>query len=388
MYHEFAPLQLLRLAGFALAWLGALFLLFGAFQAWGTEVLEWHAQRRLDGHFEQLVTGPTADHDDPLIAADDGRAAREVPGDRSVEARVAPPVKIALAQTTASAEPRLIRLPAGSNLLPPEGAPIARIDIPAIGVRKTIVQGISRPSLRAGPGHYPTTPMPGQPGNAAIAGHRTTHGSPFLDLDLLQPGDRIEVETFDGVFRYEVVGHRAPDGSEQGHLIVPPSVVSVLADHGDDRLTLTACHPRYSARERIIVTAVLIDEPLPGTGARVAAASASPSAMRAWREPAVLNGSSPIGDLDPATVGHVGHVEGVHSILDDPIEVLDESLGWRMEELDFAVLWAVVTAQVAFAGWVLGRVWRRRWVYPLAAPIGAVSLFVCFIHIDRLLPAY
>ena len=115
--------------------------------------------------------------------------------------------------------------------------------------------GVTVDQLKRGPGHYEETPLPGQAGNAAIAGHRTTYGAPFNRIDELEPGDEIVVTTVQGEFTYIV--------KEQ--LIVSPKQVEVLEDAGDNRLTLTACHPKYSARERIVVVSELAEdeEPLP-----------------------------------------------------------------------------------------------------------------------------
>src|SRR4029453_16638600 len=93
---------------------------------------------------------------------------------------------------------------------------------------------------------------PGEPGNAAIAGHRTTYGAPFLDIDNLQPGDQIVATTYAGRFVYQVTGT----------VVVSPSDTSVLDNTPDDRLTLTSCDPKYSAKNRIIVSAV-IDQAAP-----------------------------------------------------------------------------------------------------------------------------
>ena len=128
-----------------------------------------------------------------------------------------------------------------------DGDPVARLQIPAIAVDQVVVSGVFSDDLRHGPGHYPATPLPGEVGNAGIAGHRTTYGSPFGDLDKLQPGDEIIVTTTAGRFRYVVVGSK----------IVDPSDASVLAPSTDVRLTLTTCDPRYSTAHRLIVTAVL-----------------------------------------------------------------------------------------------------------------------------------
>ena len=111
--------------------------------------------------------------------------------------------------------------------------------------------------------------MPGNPGNAAIAGHRTTYGAPFHNIDQLAPGDEIIVTTLQGEFRYEVLPQptdEVDDSGEpvmRGNFIVAPSQVEVLDDFGDNRLTLTACHPKYSARQRIVVVAQLVEEPAP-----------------------------------------------------------------------------------------------------------------------------
>ena len=87
---------------------------------------------------------------------------------------------------------------------PAEGDAIAHLRIPAIGVDKIVVEGVQVADLKRGPGHYPDSPLPGQPGNAAIAGHRTTYGAPFNRLDELEQGDEILVTTVQGAFRYEV----------------------------------------------------------------------------------------------------------------------------------------------------------------------------------------
>ncbi len=366
--------------------LGGLFIAFAAFQLWGTGVLEWRAQRALDTEFDALLAGiETAD---PSSIALDTAAPTGVADGPGPVATV-DEVDVPLGDPSGAdlpVEPELVRVAADPGHLPPEGAPIARIDIPAIGVRKTIVQGVDRSTLRSGPGHYPTTPLPGQRGNVAIAGHRTTHGAPFLDLDRLQPGDHIDLETVDGVYRYEVQEHRAGDGTSLGHVIVDPSDVGVIADQGDNRLTLTACHPRYSARQRIIVTALLVDEPSPEP---VVVAEPRPTltsdpTITGTDAGAGTGSTEAAGPIEPVDVGQT-----VHAIIPDSDgDPIEESLGWRPEELDPTVLWAVVTALVAFAGWVAGRLWQRRWAYGLTAPVAAIPLFVCFVHLDRLLPAF
>jgi sortase A len=128
---------------------------------------------------------------------------------------------------------------------PLQGDAIARIEIPAIGVHEYVVEGTDTGDLRKGPGHYPETPLPGAPGTAAIAGHRTTYGAPFRNIDDLRRGQRIVVDMPDGRFIYRI----------ERTTIVDDQDLSVLDPVGYRRLMLSACHPLYSAAERVIVFA-------------------------------------------------------------------------------------------------------------------------------------
>ncbi len=128
---------------------------------------------------------------------------------------------------------------------PLEGDAIARLVIPAIGVSEYVVEGTDTADLRKGPGHYPETPLPGERGTAAIAGHRTTYGAPFWDVDKLEAGDEIVLETEQGVFDYVVTKTR----------IVAPTATEVTIPSEKPTLILTTCNPRFSARERLIVRA-------------------------------------------------------------------------------------------------------------------------------------
>lgn len=123
-----------------------------------------------------------------------------------------------------------------------------------------VVHGVSLDLLRAGPGHYPGSDRPGGAGNLAIAGHRTTYGAPFWSLDVLQDGDTIHVMDRQG--REWTYAYR-----EQA--IVRPQDVWVVHDDpletGTATITLTTCHPRGSARERLIAWGELIDEPIEST---------------------------------------------------------------------------------------------------------------------------
>ena len=128
-----------------------------------------------------------------------------------------------------------------------EGDPVGRLRAESIGLDEVIVHGTDGETLRNGPGHYPATPLPGARGTVAIAGHRTTYGAPFRRVDDLDKGDRIELRMPYGRFTYRVERLR----------IVQPTETSVTRRVAYDQLVLTACHPLYSAEQRIVVFARL-----------------------------------------------------------------------------------------------------------------------------------
>src|SRR5438105_7216947 len=136
---------------------------------------------------------------------------------------------------------------------PPErvqdGALVATISVPRLGLRDPVHQGVSAGALASGPGHYRSTAFPGAAGTVAFAGHRVTHTHPFLRINLLRRGDVIVVQTAWGAFRYRVYRER----------IVPATDVAVLRDVGFQQLVLTACHPPHTALKRYVVFARRID---------------------------------------------------------------------------------------------------------------------------------
>ena len=130
------------------------------------------------------------------------------------------------------------------------GDSLTRIVIPSIEVDVVVVEGTTASALRAGAGHYPDTPLPCEIGNVAIAGHRTTYGRPFHNVDQLGVGDEVVLETPIGTCTYEV---------SQEPFAVPPTALEVVANTPDEAtLTLTTCHPKGSARQRLIVKATLV----------------------------------------------------------------------------------------------------------------------------------
>lgn len=133
-----------------------------------------------------------------------------------------------------------------------QGEAIGRIVADSIDLDVALVYGTSDAALRSGPGWMEGSAWLGEPGNAVVSGHRTTYGSPFNRVDELEPGDRIEIRmpgSPDAV--YEV----------RDLFITSPQEVGVTAGTRGARLTLTSCHPKGYAHERIIVQAELVDGP-------------------------------------------------------------------------------------------------------------------------------
>jgi len=229
--------RLLAGIGKVLITLGLLILLFVAYQLWGTGLYTARAQNQLERDFEAA-----------LRRVDRGSVPASTTTAPTMPGR--PPTSVPVATTTLPAPP-----PA------PEGGAIAHLVIPKIGVDSYVVQGVDEADLRKGPGHYPVTPLPGQVGNAAIAGHRTTYGAPFGALDDLEAGDQIRVTTLQGSFEYRIYDK----------LVVAPDAFEVLEPDPNRpaTLTLTTCHPKYSAAQRLVVKAELVlaqgAEPLPSS---------------------------------------------------------------------------------------------------------------------------
>jgi sortase A len=128
-----------------------------------------------------------------------------------------------------------------------KGDAIGKIDLPAIDKSYYMVEGTDTDSLRKGPGHYEDTPLPGQRGTVGIAGHRTTNGAPFRNIDKLDRGDDIRIEMPYGTFLYKVERTKIVDDND----------LSVKDKVSFNRLILSACHPLYSAAQRIVVFARL-----------------------------------------------------------------------------------------------------------------------------------
>jgi sortase A len=131
------------------------------------------------------------------------------------------------------------------------GDSLTRIRIPALDVDVVVVEGITPSALRAGAGHYPQTALPCETGNVAIAGHRTTYGRPFGNLDQLKAGDTIDLITPVGACQYKI--SKAP-------FVTPPTALEVINPTPNKTITLTTCHPKGSAAQRLVVQATWVQD--------------------------------------------------------------------------------------------------------------------------------
>ena len=135
---------------------------------------------------------------------------------------------------------------------PETGEPFAFIDIAKLGIEDLVIyEGVDRQTLKSGPGHMESTPLPGQPGNSVLSGHRTTYGRPFFDFDRLEIGDEIAVESGVGTHVYVV----------REIEIVLPTDVWVTDPRPGGWLTLTTCNPKFSARQRLVLWAEMVSGP-------------------------------------------------------------------------------------------------------------------------------
>jgi sortase A len=225
-----------------------------------------------------------------------------------------------------------------------DGDVVGLISIPKVGLTKYVVFGVKYKDLAKGPGMFPGSPMPGGAGNLAIAGHRTTSGAPFGDIDKLKVGDKITVTTSTKSFTYSVTGSK----------VVQPIDVSVIAstDKSNAYITLITCYPKYSSSKRLVVTGVLDTAPDP-TAATVIAQSASGAAKSTALDSGWMHDRRAIGP----------------TLLYAVLLMLAWTLTW---------LWQRTPA------------WRtRRWyvIFPVAALPTLVLLYFFFENLSRLLPS-
>ncbi|MDP9333033.1 MAG: class E sortase [Actinomycetota bacterium] len=311
--------------GRTLVTLGILILLFVVYQLWGTGIFTARAQENLKNNFQKEMKQYAAEND------------------------TVGPVPTTVKKPAPEAGPTTTTVPY-SDARPPIPTPAdgdveGWITIPRINLHMLFVEGTSRDDLKKGPGHYPGTPLPGTIGNAAIAGHRTTYLHPFWGLDNLVPGDDIIIETFAGTFDYQV---------SRPWFTVAPTDVWVVGNTPDPELTLTACHPKGSAAQRIVVKAKLV----PAKSAKPAKAKPRAAAT--------------LGTGKARATERAGLAEG---------------LSGQTRSLVPSVTWGIIAALVGLGWW-----WTfRRWRHPLTWLTGVlpflVALFPFYVYLERALPA-
>lgn len=361
-----------RLGG-GLITLGLLMFLFVGYQLWGTGIEEAQSQNRLESQFAQLATPTTV----PTTSTPSSS-----PTQPSTPSTTAP------GTTTTVAPPQPVTVS--------EGDPIAIIDMPTIGVSKYVVAGVGTADLKHGPGHYPSSPFPGELGNVAIAGHRTTYGEPFRHLDDLNIGDEIRLTDLLGrTFVYRVTEQR----------IVEPSDSWVVAtdDYTRATLTLTTCHPEFSAKKRLIVTAELdlsVRGPAEYPATRYAgAASTTPeptstvAVTTTSPDTTTPDTTSPDG-VTPTTVTPTTVTPGTEpptteapvyeSTSDDGFE-----RGWFSDPAAWPqfLLWTALELLIVWGSWQVAKKYRNR---VIGAAVGFIPFFVVlyfvFQNVNRLLP--
>ena len=362
--------------------LGLLMFAFVAYQLWGTGIQTAQAQRTLSRAFEEAL-GTTQPPSTTVAPSTTATPSTDVtaPNDTA-----APTTTIAPVTAVAMPVPALEKA-------------VARLEIPRMGLNRIVVEGATASALTKGPGHFPETPLPGQLGNAAIAGHRTTHLHPFLDIDKLQPGDQIFVTTFNGRYVYEVTGT---------DIVAPTDYADVIptTDATKATLTLVSCTPRYSATNRIVVHADLVpelsdaltqaspllssvdptdaSETLPDEGSATTVDTVAPTATTA-----PVSASTSPDDTTAAATDTVPQTTPTAS--SRPATATTDAFadGWFSDTSAIApaTLWGLAVAAVAAGIYLLSRRVRRYWVGIL---VGFVPFFVVlyffYENVNRLLP--
>ena len=355
----------------SITWLSLIGILFLLYQLWGTGLYESQARADLAERFD-LIGTYQSDTPSSTIAPT-STLIDTIPSDDSPTiTMVAPPDEAALLA--------IKRVVAAA-----EGDVIARMTVPAIGLDKYVLEGVRIESLRSGVGRYRGTSSIGDVGNVAIAGHRTTYGAPFGRINELVPGDQIIFETPAGVATYEVMDPstslalwgRSVKSMGSGHVIVGPEDEFVLSDVGDNRLTLTACHPRFSAKERIVVIAKLVGDPLPLLDPMYGLATPITEFSSVSEDGEVATTQ---GTTSPKPLVERGTAESFTTFAESMNGLPDQ----LAPSIVFGLLTLVVMAAISVASNRFGRL--------VAIPVGVLpfsySLWLFFTHLERLLPAY
>jgi sortase A len=307
--------RVLGAVGRVLVTAGILLLLFVAYQLWGTGIYQARAQDDLRSQFE--------------------RSLQQATPSTTTTTTDAPTSTLAPSSETPTT--------LGPLAVPPAGEAVGIIAIPKIGVNQVVVEGVDVEDLRKGPGHYPSTQLPGHEGTSAIAGHRTTYGAPFGDLDQLAVGDEIDLATLQGKFKYTVTEQRVVDPGEVS--VLDPTLDPTRPGHQLATLTLTTCNPKYSAAERLVVKAQLVLTP-------AQPAPLPAAAVPKGRAVTTINGLS--GETSSRAP---------------------------------AILWGAIVLLIGLLWWLLFHRHPRWTNWLIGAVPFLVALFVCYMYVERLLPS-
>ena len=430
--------------------MGILLLLFVAYQLWGTGIAYSKAQDQAKNEFLERLgasgqTGGKSVEEEfseenlgGVIPPDLGLTTGSTTGSTTVPTTLAttttpapstvpgaPVEPTAVPTTTVQTAPpatvtTLPEVRAGRTKMrrPVPGKVLGRMVIPKMKKDLLFVEGAGVEDLKTGPGHYAKTPLPGEEGNVGIACHRTTYGAPCFNLHFLKPGDPIFFQTDYGKFRYEV----------EGHTIVGPKDKVVLAPTpGQSVLTITTCHPQYSAAQRYVVRARLVGTAvdtdlyfLPEPVVTVPPTTAPPTTLA----PLVLDTATAIED--PTVDDSAAIVDDSAAIVDDSAAIVDDtsptdstdvagsvvddatpgsleseragsgrivSVGWFSGRVSYwrsTGLWVGICAAIWIAAWLVAR--RRRWLgQAVIYSVGFVlvflpALYFCFENLAHLLP--
>ncbi len=357
--------------GKTLITVGLLMFAFVGYQLWGTGIETAQAQNRLKDEFRAKLesattttTAPTTTTTTTTIAG-----ATTVPGETTT--------------TTPTVTPTTIPTAAPSDPIP-NGEAIAILRIPRIGIDWQVVQGVTVADLKDGPGHFRETVMPGQLGNSAIAGHRTTHGHPFLELDQLDVGDLIEITTLVGTYTYAVTGSVIVKPSEYAAVI--PTV-----DPTSATLVLVTCDPAYTARNRLVVRATLVAEssdqvyaPPPTTQPPVTSVDTVPETTTPGET------TTSVGAIPDTVATTVVTTVTTGSETDDS-DFTDDAFsdGWfsDMAAIPHTLGWGALLFAVCIGAYFAGRAANRLYVSFLVGLVPVTfALYLFFENVNRLLP--
>ena len=370
-----------RRTGFVLISSGVLLFLFAIYQLFGTALITAQAQSSLENDLDTVTEELASDEfiQNTFMKLETVTISEDVERTETVETEVS---SSPFDDFTAEEISAL-----GNIVYKPQGEAIAQIVAPVMGLDSIVVSGTAVSDLRKGPGHYTDSAALCSTGNAAIAGHRTTYGSPFGDIANLKFGDEIRVNTPYGNCIYTVTER----------FIVEPSDTWVVKDQGDNRLTLTSCHPKYSAAQRYIVVAELTqtDVPYLPSQEEINALIASTTEITVVSEE-VTTTETVEREVEVAR-------EVTETIRDEANTVIEktttvtEGFGEGLDGDDDQLLAVILYGLVFFAVWY--RTYRiansdnkeRKFKY-ITYGVGVFPLFVAmglwFYRIDLLLPSY